>query len=94
MLLGNLLLFSPILYSVLALFTALIFRMFNVNPLRYVAIFRFIAFLSVFIIYLTNNYIDDFIVGNPTMYNIAMITLSSIYVLLFIVYLLAYFKFL
>ena len=94
MLIGNLLLFSPILYMVLGLFTVLILKMFNVDSLICVRIMRFIVFLSVAIIYLTNNYIDDFIIANPEIYQIAIIVLSLIYGFLFLIYLLAYFKFL
>ena len=94
MLLTNFLLFSPILYIVLGLFTGIIIKIFNINSSRYVAIFRFIAFLSIAIVYLSNNYIDEYIIANPEIYKIAVITLSSIYGLLFLVYLLARFNFL
>jgi hypothetical protein len=94
MLLTNFLLFSPILYIVLGFITIFILKIFNINPTIHLAIVRFIAFLSIGIVYLTNNYIDDFIIENPEIYKIAVISLSSIYGLLFLVYILAYFKFL
>jgi hypothetical protein len=94
MLLTNFLLFSPILYIVLGFITIFILKIFNINSTIHLAIVRFIAFLSIAIVYLTNNYIDDFIIVNPEIYKIAVISLSSIYGLLFLVYILAYFKFL
>ena len=94
MLLTNFLLFSPILYIVLGFITIFILKIFNINPTIHLAIVRFIVFLSIGIVYLTNDYIDDFIIVNPEIYKIAVISLSSIYGLLFLVYILAYFKFL
>jgi hypothetical protein len=55
-------LFSPILYIVLGFITIFILKIFNINPTIHLAIVRFIAFLSIGIVYLTNNYIDDFII--------------------------------
>jgi len=94
MLLTNFLLFSPILYIVLGFITIFILKIFNINLTIHLVIVSFIAFLSIGIVYLTNNYIYDFIIENPEIYKIAVISLSSIYGLLFLVYILAYFKFL
>jgi hypothetical protein len=90
MLIVNLLLFPLIIYIVLSFSIILIFKTFKRK--LYVVSLRLILLLSIFIIYMTSEYIDLLRNQNEEFFNIVAIILTVIYILLFILFLIGKFS--
>ena len=90
MLIVNLLLFPLIIYIVLSFSLILIFKTFKKK--LYVVTLRLILLLSIFIIYMTSEYIDILRNQNEEFFNIVAIILTVIYILLFILFLVGKFS--